>query len=108
MKKRIRSAAFFIMVIGLFVVFGLFRASTSQAVVKVLPRLNISGDILKDESGVDIPLEDFVLLGKFVHGSRDYSTPVTANVNTNNYEASATPVLWRVMAFIGKNENLAR
>ena len=63
MKKRIRSAAFFIMVIGLFVVFGLFRASTSQAVVKVLPRLNISGDILKDESGVDIPLEDFVLLG---------------------------------------------
>ena len=94
MKKRIRSAAFLVMVIGLSIVFGLFRASTSQAVVQVLPRLNISGDILKDESGVDILTEDYVLLRKFVHGWYHAWEPPYLTTR----ESSATPVLWRVMS----------
>ena len=69
--------------------------NTSEAVVQVLPRLNINGDILKDESGVDIPLEDFVLLGKFKHGMYA-SLDVTGW--KNHYEPWPVPVLWRVMS----------
>lgn len=67
----------------------------SDAVVQVLPRLNISGDILKDESGADIPLEDFVLLGKFKHGM--YAS-LDATGWKNHYEPWPVPVLWRVMS----------
>ena len=49
---------------------------------------------LKDESGVDILAEDYVLLGKFVHGwYHAWESPYPTT-----YESSASPVLWRVMS----------
>ena len=64
-------------------------SGTSEAGVTLVPRVNSSGDILKDERGVAIASEDYVLFGKFKH---------RLVVAAGDQETAATPILWRAMS----------
>lgn len=83
----VKNLAWRTLLIWIFSVIFVASCGPSEAVVQLRPRVNSSGAILKDDGGVKIAGEDYVIWGKYKH-----------RFMNGAYETTATPVLWRVMS----------
>ena len=83
----VKNLAWRTVLMWIFSVIFVASCGPSEAVVQLRPRVNSSGAILKDDGGVKIAGEDYVIWGKYKH-----------RFMNGAYETTATPVLWRVMS----------
>ena len=87
--NRNRKCGLFDLFVLLLFVYGVCLPGTSEAGVQLVPRVNTNGEILKNEAGVPIAHESYVLFGTYKH-----KTDGTGSTQ----ESTATPVIWRVMS----------
>lgn len=83
----VKNLAWRTVLVWIFSVVFIASCGPSEAVVQLRPRVNSSGAILKNDDGIKIAGEDYVLWGKYKH-----------RLVGGNYESAGTPVLWRVMS----------